>query len=67
MIINTKDQFIHELEKRMLEEIDRLKMAALHGQADIGEHRKITGQFIGISNVLAIIEDLKSDNDGRDR
>ena len=51
----------------MLEEIDRLKMAALHGQADIGEHRKITGQFIGISNVLAIIEDLKSDNDGRDR
>ena len=67
MIINTKDLFIHEMQKRIKEEIDRLMLAAVHGQQDLAAHRQITGQFIGLSAALAMIEDLKSGNDGSDR
>ena len=67
MIINTKDLFIHELEKRIMEEIERLKLSAVHGQHDFAAHKHIAGQFTGISNVLSMIEDLKAGNDGKDR
>lgn len=68
MIINTKDVFVHELEKRIVEEIERLKLAAVHGAAaDFAAYKYIAGQFTGLSNVLAVIEDLKSGNDGSDR
>ena len=68
MILTTRDVFIRELGNRIEKECERLKSLLAHGvPTDFAEYRHYVGQHTAMVNVAQMIEDINSDNDGKDR